>query len=293
MSIAYGAIGTNQLIHRYPSCRVFRLVGLSILATMSIMQAAEFQDPEDITFNATVDGSVQKYVRMMPKPAVKGGPTAALICLHGAGSDRWQYVKEERGECRGARDVAARHGMMFISPDYRASASWMGPTAEADLKQIITELRVKRGVTRIFLAGASMGGTGSLIFTALHPELIDGVYSANGMGNMVTYDNFAESIALSYGGSKKDQPDEYRKRSAELFPERFTMPIAITVGGKDEVVPPMSVLRLGAALTKAKRRVLVINRETTGHVTDYDDTVQALEFMLKAAADSPVKKGKK
>jgi predicted esterase len=284
-------VGTNHVGYRLP-WQTFHLL-MSLVVTMSLLPASEFNDPEDVAFTSALDGSVQHFVQLVPKKSVANVPSAAMICLHGHGSDRWQYVKADRGECRGARDVAALHGMLFISPDYRAPTSWMGPAAEADLLQLITELREKRGVQRIFLVGASMGGTSALIFTALHAEVIDGVCSENGMGNMEIYDKFPEAIAQSYGGTRVEKPAEYRKRSAELFPQAFTMPLAITVGGRDDTVPPESVMRLGAVLRKAKRPVLVINREETGHVTSYADTVEALEFVLREAMKVPVKPNKK
>src|SRR5208337_2375414 len=92
-------------------------------------------------FKATLDHSAQHYVKLLPKKFDLKQPHDVLIALHGHGSDRWQYIKQDRDECLGARDVAAEHGMIFISPDYRASTSWMGPKAEADLVQIITALR--------------------------------------------------------------------------------------------------------------------------------------------------------
>jgi poly(3-hydroxyalkanoate) synthetase len=39
------------------------------------------------------------------------------------------------------------------------------------------------------------------------------------------------------------------------------MPVAFTTGGKDNVVPPQSVLRLAEKLKQAKRKVLSIHRE--------------------------------
>jgi hypothetical protein len=39
------------------------------------------------------------------------------------------------------RDVVARHNMIFVSPDYRAPAGWMGAAAEADTLQLLVELK--------------------------------------------------------------------------------------------------------------------------------------------------------
>jgi pimeloyl-ACP methyl ester carboxylesterase len=239
--------------------------------------------PEDLAFEAGFDGTAQRYVRMLP-----GGSATelrdVLIVLHGHGSDRWQYVKDGRGECRAARDFAATHGMIFISPDYRVSTSWMGPAAESDMVQLIALLKAKHRVRRIFLSGASMGGASVLIFAALHPDLIAGVASQNGTANMLEYDKFQDAIASSYGGDKSGKLDEYRMRSPELVPGKFAMPVAFAVGGRDSVVPPASVRRLTAALKRIeKRKVLLLDRKKGGHETSYKDTMKTLEFMLLAA----------
>jgi pimeloyl-ACP methyl ester carboxylesterase len=181
--------------------------------------------------------------------------------------------------------------MILVSPDYRASTSWMGPKAEADLVQIIGLLRGKYKIGHVVLSGGSMGGTSALIFAALHPELIDGVVAENGTANMIEYDKFQDAIAASYGGNKKQKPEEYKKRSPELYPEQFKMPVAFTVGGKDAMVPPDSVRRLAAKLTKMKKtEVLLIDRPDGGHATDYTDTVAGHEFVMQALAARDAKK---
>ena len=145
------------------------------------------------------------------------------------------HARDARGECKGARDVAAKFGMIFVSPDYRAKTSWMGSLAEADTVQLIGELRQRHKVGRVFLVGGSMGGTAVLTFAALHPELVAGVCSLNGTANHVEYDKFQDAIAASFGGTKAQVPEEYKKRSAELWPEKVTMPVAFTTGGKDKI----------------------------------------------------------
>lgn len=243
-------------------------------------------EPEDIAFTAEVDGTEQRYVEVLPPDFDPDKPTDALIALHGHGSDRWQFVRQDRSECRAVRDVAATRGMILISPDYRASTSWMGPSAEADLVQIIAELRKRRSVRRVFLTGASMGGASCLTFAALHPDLIHGVASMNGTANHVEYERFQDAIQASFGGTKAEIPDEYRRRSAEFWPQRFSMPVAFAVGGKDASVPPESVLRLADRLNKDGRRVHLIHREDGGHSTNYEDAVAILDYVIDNA-DSP------
>ena len=272
-------------MNRVPLWRIIMTCLISITHVKSALAADDPGNPVDVEFKADVDGSLQRYVEMLPKDFQPSKPCDVLIALHGHGSDRWQYIKDGRDECKAARDFAARHAMIMVSPDYRATTSWMGPRAEADLVQIVGLLRNKRRVRKVFLAGASMGGTSVLIFSALHPELVNGIGSQNGTANMLDYRNFQDAVAASYGGNKQQQPKEYRKRSPELVPEKFTMPVAFTVGGKDTSVPPDSVRRLAERLQAMKRKVLLIERKDGGHATNYEDTTQALEFIFKAAGN--------
>ena len=132
-----------------------------------------------------------------------------------------------------------------------------------------------------------MGGTAVLTFAVLHPELVDGVCSLNGTANLVEYDQFQEAIQASFGGTKAEVPDEYRRRSAEFFPEKFTMPLACTTGGQDTAVPPESMLRLVELLKKSDRRVLSLHQGDGGHSTNYADTCAAMEFILTQTEKPP------
>ncbi len=236
--------------------------------------------PEDVLFTAAVDRSEQRYVILLPEQ-MPADRVDLLIALHGHGSDRWQFAKGEFAEAKAARDTARKHRMIFISPDYRAKTSWMGPAAEADLVQMIADLKQRYPVRHVIISGASMGGSSALTFAALHPELADGVVSMNGTANHLEYERFQEAIAASFGGVKVEQVDEYKKRSAEYWPERFTMPVAMTVGGMDTVVPPQSVQRLAAVLLKLNRPVLLIDRPDGGHSTSYEDALTAFEFVME------------
>lgn len=259
---------------------------LAAIADLAVGHASDPLPRADVrerTFRADFDGTHQKYVMIRPPRFTPDQPVSLLIALHGHGSDRWQFVRQSRGECRATRDVAAAHNMMMVSPDYRAPTSWMGPAAEADLLQIIRSLKMQFKIRRVILCGGSMGGTGALTFTALHPELIDAVVSLNGTANLVDYDRFQDAIAKSFGGSKQQVPEEYRKRSAEFFGQRFTMPVAATTGGKDVTVPADSVLRLVARAREHNNNVLSIHRPKGGHSTNYDDTKRALEFVIAAS----------
>lgn len=259
---------------------------LATSTTFAEDKSSAFATIVDQTFTADFDGSEQKYVELTPRGFAADKPVSVLIALHGHGSDRWQFATQVRDECRATRDVAAANAMLMISPDYRAKTSWMGPAAEADLLQIIGIVKQQYQVQRVIVGGGSMGGTAALTFAALHPDQVDAVVALNGTANHVEYERFQDAISKSFGGSKREVPEQYRRRSAEFFPEKFTMPVAATTGGQDEIVPPESVQRLLESLRKQSRQVLGIHRPETGHSTNYDDTKRAFDFVLAASSVS-------
>lgn len=258
------------------------LIGVALLCAGVSLPVWGAEPPLlDQVFIAQNDQSEQRYVLILPDSFQSDQPHDLLLALHGHGSDRWQFAKDPRAECRAARDVAAKHSLLYVSPDYRAKTSWMGPRATEDVVQIIAELKAKYRIRRVILTGGSMGGTSALAFAALHPELVDGVAAMNGTANLLEYTQFPEAIQASYGGTKSQLPEVYKARSAEYWPERLTMPVACTTGGKDELVPPDSVLRLVGILKQIQRPVLLLHRPEGGHDTSYDDAVRCLEFAIQ------------
>src|SRR5215208_5962680 len=78
------------------------------------------EEPRDVAFTAKVDGTEQRYVELLPPGFDDQTAHDLVLAFHGHGSDRWQFIKDARGECRGMRDVAVRFGVILVSPDYRA-----------------------------------------------------------------------------------------------------------------------------------------------------------------------------
>jgi len=258
--------------------RLIVIVCMLVLSNVTLVQGET--KLEDIAFVAKYDGSTERYILRLPDGFDSGEKHHMLIALHGHGSDRWQFAADGRDEARACRDVAKKHDMIYVCPDYRAKTSWMGPAAEADVVQIIAELKSKYKIGKVIISGASMGGASCLTFAAMHPELVDGVASMNGTANHFEYELFQDAIQASFGGTKAKIPLEYKNRSAEYWPERFTMRVGFVACGKDELVPPQSVLRLANVLKKLEREVLLIYREDMGHFTNYEDAKAILEFAV-------------
>jgi len=251
-----------------------------LLVSAGMCMAFDGSRVKDIEFKAKCDGTVQRYIIILPEGFRASERHDLMIALHGHGSDRHQFIEDGRDECRVARDQAAANGMIYVSPDYRATTSWMGPKAEADVLQIIGDLKKQYHVERVVICGASMGGSSALTFAVLLPDKVQGVVSMNGTANHLEYENFQDAIRDSFGGTKAQIPVEYKKRSAEYWPERLKMPIAFTVGLQDDVVPPGSVIRLAGVLAKLQPNVLLVRDEQGGHSTSYDKGKLAFAYVL-------------
>ena len=233
----------------------------------------------EMSFVASCDGRTEKYIEIVPTDF--NAKAGALIALHGHGSDRHQFAEDARGECKAAREAAAERGMIFVSPDYRAKTSWMGPKAESDVLDLLAKLRTDRGIEKFYFCGGSMGGASALTFAALHPDLVSGVVAMNPLADHLAFENFQEAIAASFGGDKKSARDEYYRRSAINYPERFTMPVSITVGGADKSVPPESARELARKISFARPDLVHFDEvKTRGHVTEYAAAKKAFDEMF-------------
>jgi pimeloyl-ACP methyl ester carboxylesterase len=260
------------------------VVLIVMLPAVAVPHASPGDSEKDVSFISRLDGTEQRYVLWVPAGVSAPEGRDVMVALHGHGSDRWQFIHDPRNECRAVRDVARKHGIVVVSPDYRTSTSWMGPAAEADVLQIIEEYRKQYGPKRVILAGGSMGAASALTLAALHPEAVEGVVAMNGIANHIEYANFQDAIGASFGGGKKEKVEEYKKRSAEYWPERLTMPIGLTVGSADEATPPQSVIRLAKVLIILGRDVLLIQKQNGKHETNYEDACAILEYVVSKTA---------
>jgi dipeptidyl aminopeptidase/acylaminoacyl peptidase len=264
--------------------RKILLVCSAVLAFSQIVIAQERFDVKDISFKAKLDGTIQKYVVMLPKGFDESKNYDLVIGLHGHGSDRWQFVRHQHSGLA-IRNSAIKYNMIMVCPDYRAKTSWMGPKAEADMLQIIEELKQQYKIDMVFMSEGSMGGSSALTFAAMHPELVAGVISVNGTANHLEYSNFQDAIAESFGGTKKQIPLEYKKRSAEYWPEKFTMPVGIAASGMDDIVPPQSVLRLADVLEKMGKDIKLVYTPDEGHSTPVEITEELFDYVINKARD--------
>lgn len=237
---------------------------------------------EDVIFKSEADRTEQRFVEIRPGSFKSENTYDLLVGLHGQGGDRWQFVKDKRDECAVFRSVAAKYGMIAVSPEYRGRNSWLGSLAEADVVQIIKDSKKKYKIGRVIICGIGSGGSSALTFAVLHPGMVSGVVAMNPIADYVEFEGAADSMRSSFGTNKLDSLSEYKRRSPELqYKKLLKIPVAVTVGILDNVYPPQSAMRLADKLESENGIAMLIKNGRAGHVTNINDATAAFLFVLE------------
>jgi len=242
-------------------------------------------------FTSDLDGFEDRYIIEYPAEEPSG---PLVVYLHGGLSHAEQGFCDEYDWCfRRLRNEVMRRSGVYVSPEYRGN-SWMSAAAEADVGQLIREIKAEFGLERVVLTGGSMGGASALIYASHRPETVDGVVAlcpATDMKALWTdlaarhepmFELLAGSIAEAYGGTPDDAPEEYAYRSSIDRLDRLTMPIVIRHGDADDLLPIWHSRWLVAALRKQATPVLYDEIPAGGHDSPTVDTPwqEYLDFVL-------------
>jgi len=252
------------------------------LATSAILFAVVRQaqgepplpQPVRETYNCSADGSLWPYLLQAPA----GEPAAVLIYLHG------HYGDEYQGMTEGAYDDAfgrlrrecLRREWAYVSTYYGGN-TWMGPLAESGVADLIARLRARWPGKPVYLVGGSMGGSSTLVFAVRRPELLDGVAALCPASDMQAYyalasasadptlQNIAAAIRIHYTTDGHQLNEELRLRSALLNAERLRMPVYLSHGAKDAVIPVGPTRALAARLRELGRPVRYVELPEGAH----------------------------
>jgi len=252
------------------------------LATSAILFAASRQaqgeqplpQPVRETYNCSTDGSLWPYLLQVPSAE----PAALLVYLHGHYGDEYQGMTE--GTYNDAfgrlRHECVRRRWAYVSTYYGGN-TWMGPLAESGVADLIATLRARWPGKPIYLLGGSMGGSSALVFAVRRPELLDGVVALCPAGDMEAYYSFASAsadptlrniaaaIRIHYTSDGHLLDEELRLRSALLNAERLRMPVYLSHGAEDAVIPVGPVRALAARLRELGRPVRYVELPEGGH----------------------------
>lgn len=187
-----------------------------------------------------------------------GTRDAWVVAIHGHGSRGDQLFT--RVDVRDAWLAAYRElGLGILSPNLRGNG-WMCPAVANDLHRLLAWARNRYGIAATLFLSGSMGGTSNLIYGTLFPEDItamSALCSATDVGRYAGWcrehpgsvrDEIYQAIISAYGGTPEEAPAHYAAHSAELHAGRLTMPLLISHGDADEIIPIEESRRLVEAM---------------------------------------------
>ena len=255
--------------------------------------------PARETFNCSTDGTRWPYLVQAPVDAGRAvEPRAILIYLHG------HYSDETQGMTEGAyndtfgklRRECLRRQWAYVSAYYGGN-SWMGPLGEAGLVDLINILKARWPNHPVYLCGGSMGGSSTLVFATVRPELLAGAIALCPAADIEGYyrlaaehkdgvlANIAAAIRIHYTTDGHQLEAELHRRSALVNADRLTMRLFISHGAKDGLIPVAAVRALAAKLHDLGRPVSYVELPEGDHDAPavQMDWAAALDFVSQPA----------
>ncbi len=181
-----------------------------------------------------------------------------IVVLHGHGARGDQlYTRKDIREIWLPEFLATGGGIFTLN--LRGNA-WMCPAAAADLHAVMDYLRAEHGLQKAIFCSGSMGGTGNLIYGVLHPEDVNAIVARGAATDLASYYNWcrtqtrpilreiAEAIKAAYGAGPDQAPDLYRRHSTLANQERLMMPVYLSHGGADAIIPVEQARRLAEGM---------------------------------------------
>ena len=191
--------------------------------------------PEKVVFVSSVDRYEDYY--MLER---NNGSDDCVVILHGHNAHGDQiYTREDLFPFR---DFIREQHASIIAPNLRDNA-WMNPAAAEDLKNILLHCRREYGFKRCIIASGSMGGTGGLIFSVLHPEFVDALVVAGGASSIERYCQWCRQGKLEIHADIADaicqgyDAESFKLHDVCANADRLTMILRYFHGTADEIMP--------------------------------------------------------
>ena len=180
-----------------------------------------------------------------------------IVYLHGALSYADQvFTRKDVRDFWLTRIMAGSHPLLSVN---MRGTSYMSPPVTADLTDLLGYARQELGCTRFVLLGGSGGASSAMAYAVLRPEMIHGVI-AMGMCDLGVWLDFAARsempllqklagiVFAAYGGTPQEKPHLYEARSVLAHADRLTMPVVLTMGESDPIIPVEETRKIAAAM---------------------------------------------
>jgi pimeloyl-ACP methyl ester carboxylesterase len=194
------------------------------------------------TYESGLDGNRDKAL-IFP-----GAIPVWIVVIHGHGSHEDQLYT--RPDIRAHWLPALREtGAGILTPNLRDNA-WMSPAATQDLHDLLDAVRSLYGATHFLFFSGSMGGSANLYYALQHPEDVTALAALGAAPDPARYAAWCRTfpeqsiqrqigtaIETAYGGPSEANPLPYADRAAGARAFRLTMPVYLSHGSRDSLMP--------------------------------------------------------
>ncbi len=171
-----------------------------------------------------------------------------FVVIHGHGSHEDQLYT--RPDIRDHWLTALREtGAGILTPNLRDNA-WMSPAATQDLHDLLNAVRARFKATHFFFFSGSMGGSANLFYALQHPTDVAALAALGAAPEPARYTDWCrkfpensihrhigDAIENAYGGPPDTNPTPYADRAAITRASRLTMPVYLSHGARDTLMP--------------------------------------------------------
>ncbi len=205
-----------------------------------------------ITYVNAHDG-VQDWALFLPGDGRKN----TVVYLHGSFATADQiFTRQDIRNFWLSRITEGGHPLLSVN---MRGTSYMSPAATADMTGLLDYARAQLGCNNFVLLGGSGGASSAMAYAVIHPEKISGVV-AMGMCDILARLDFARRSANSvlqnlakcvfdaYGATPEEQPKPYLDRSVLAHVDRLSMPVVLTMGEKDSLIPVAETRKIASAM---------------------------------------------
>lgn len=181
----------------------------------------------------------------------------AIVYLHGSFSYADQiFTRKDVRNFWLSRIEAGHHPLLSIN---MRGTSYMSPAATQDFTDLLDHCRRDYKFGKVVLLGGSGGASSAMAYACIHPERLGGVI-AMGMCDILTRLDFARKSSNevlqelfrvtveAYGATPEQQPGLYQQRSVLTNADKLTMPIILTMGESDALIPVAETRKIAAMM---------------------------------------------
>lgn len=205
-----------------------------------------------IAYESAYDGA-RDWALFHPGDARKN----TIVYLHGSFASADQiFTRRDIRDFWLTRILEGDHPLLSVN---MRGTSYMSPAATDDMTGLLNYAKTALGREKFVFLGGSGGASSAMAYAVIHPEKVHGVV-AMGMCDLLArlefarqscnpiLRNLATCVFAAYGGTPEELPRPYRARSVLAHHDRLTMPIVLTMGEKDALIPVVETRKIAAAM---------------------------------------------